>query len=111
MGLRFSDGGYQFYQYAIAKNNPKSWTWQPLTNPRVFAYQPIPNYIKVSLTLDAASLDAKSTTKQFTPTMVLSSSGNITPFSIDIGRQHKPPLYKIVGKFSGEVSFITVVKQ
>jgi hypothetical protein len=46
-----------------------------------------------------------SDSSETAPTLIISTSGDITPFVIWIGKQNATPLYKIIGDASGRIHY------
>jgi len=106
IGLQFSSNGYQFYRYDKSQQKNQ---WQPLTTSSLFAFQKTPDYIELNIKIDEKTiLPTDVLGKLSSPTIVLSSNGNITPFILKLGKRDELPLYQISGKFSGQVNFSQV---
>ena len=89
LGLAFTPTTFQFFSYH--KN------WQPLTD-KNFGEHTIPNNIKIIVTVQnkPVPLDGK-------PHLIISTSGDVSPFLILIGKQNKPPRHQISGESNGNI--------
>ena len=89
LGLAFTSDTYQFYQFQKK--------WIALTD-KIYGEHHFSRSIKLSLKVQnkIAPLDGK-------PYLIISTSGDVSPFVILIGKQNHPPLFKIVGFANGNI--------
>lgn len=90
LGLAFTPTTFQLYEYQ--KNKKK---WQPLTASPFQARQYNAHLI-LQIHQENVSLNGQ-------PQLIISESGDITPFVILIGKKDASPLYKIIGQANGSV--------
>jgi general secretion pathway protein H len=91
LGLGLTAGSYQFYSYH------SSGKWQPLTDNNLNLHT-IPDKIQITLKMNdkIVELNAK-------PVIIISESGDLTPFVMLLGRPEKRPTYQIIGDANGNV--------
>jgi general secretion pathway protein H len=89
LGLAFTDSSYQFYIYKPGMK------WQPLTDKNLNLHR-IPNKTHITLKMNnkIIALNGK-------PIIIISESGDITPFEILLGEPEKYPTYEITGQANG----------
>jgi general secretion pathway protein H len=89
LGLAFTSNTYQFYQFQKK--------WIPLTD-KIYGKHSFSSSIKLSLKVQnkTVPLDGK-------PYLIISTSGDISPFVILIGKQNHSPLFKITGETNGNI--------
>lgn len=94
-GLAFTQNSFQFYQYQEKKRQ-----WQPLTG-RTYGLRRLANNIKISLHIQNVKVDLTGK-----PQIIISPSGDITPFKILLGRD--TPLYQVLGEANGSVTSVRI---
>ncbi|GEM_PF-1002776 len=110
LGLSLGENSYQFSSYhaVVDKNvNP----WMPFKD-RVLGAHNIPNDIQVSVVMngklssdsDDNNDDPKEKAKNNIPQIVISTNGDVTPFTIYIGKRGQKPRYVINGDADGNVT-------
>lgn len=99
-GLAFTDKSFQFYQFdANAKDHP----WQPLTD-KVLGLHTIPDGVQITVKVrDKIMHLAKNPQAPQQPQLIISTSGDIIPFTILIGQTDKPPRFQIIGNANGSI--------
>lgn len=97
IGLALSPTHYQFLRYK-SSTQPDESAWQPLESNH-FKRHTLPANLYFSLIVQhqAASLSQKA------PPIIISESGDITPFTIFIRLNDEAPYYRIIGKANGEI--------
>jgi len=110
LGLNITASSYQFYVYTTAEH-AKAATWVPLTDD-AFKARSIPSDVQ----LDFTNADKKTSSddeddnnksddeKKIQPAIIISTNGDITPFTIYIGKRNAKPMYVIRGESSGNVT-------
>lgn len=103
LGLSFDKNYLQFSQLQMSKNSMQQ-TWQPFTD-KVLGKRSLPDGVTVNVQIgnDKAPQDGDED-KPKNPQIIISSNGDVTPFSIYIGEQGKQPLYVISGDTDGNVT-------
>jgi general secretion pathway protein H len=92
LGFAIHTNSYRFYEYRPdIKNN---WL---LLNKGIFSPHPIPKDIKLTLKMNDESVS------DLLPKLIISPSGDITPFIILIGKRNSTPLFKVTGSPSGDI--------
>ncbi len=98
LGLTVNKHALQFSSLQSAVNGKKN-TWLPLQDSVLKSYN-VPNNIQISIKEnDHADEEQKSH-----PQIVISTNGDITPFTIYVGKQGEKPYYAIVGNADGSVT-------
>jgi general secretion pathway protein H len=99
LGLRFTPRDMQFYQFQEPdKESPKP-AWKALTN-STFGKHLLPKNTEVTLKIQ----DKTITTESNEPHLIISTSGDLTPFVILIGDKNSPPAYRVTGTEDGSVT-------
>lgn len=96
LGLALSENSYQFYDYHTT-TDPDSNPWQPLED-RNLGLHSIPNNVHLSLKIQdkPAPINGK-------PQIIISESGDVTPFVIFVGKKDEAPIYQVIGDASGKI--------
>lgn len=97
LGLAFTPDRFQFFVFhpKVANNAAH---WQALTD-AIFGLHPIAKNIAITLLVQhkKAALDGK-------PQIIISTSGDITPFTILLGKKESLPSYQVTGYTNGSIS-------
>jgi general secretion pathway protein H len=99
LGLELTPRSFRFYEYREVKTGK---TWEPVAD-RELGLHSIPKDIQVSLqiagkTLPLEALEGKA------PSLLVSTNGTLTPFTILIGQKDKTPRYQLTGRSDGTVT-------
>lgn len=92
LSLTVTDNSYYFASLQPAVGNKKE-SWLPLED-RILGKQAIPDDIEVNIEV-MGSHNAR---------IIISTSGDITPFKIHVGKKGEAPLYSIIGDANGSVT-------
>jgi general secretion pathway protein H len=96
IGIQFTAHAYQFYSYQPAFDTQAAhWS---LLKDNVLSGRPLPAEMRLAIQTDAIAEDHPSI-----PQIVISTSGDMTPFKISLGEAGKAPRYIIKGEADGEV--------
>lgn len=87
LGFTLFPDSFEFYRFEVANNK-----WYPCTD-NVLGKQSLPHDMQVTIQTVEDS-DKK-------PQVIFSSSGEITPFTIFIGKVNDSPWYRIIGRANG----------
>jgi type II secretion system protein H len=96
LGMSFSDDDVQFTQYQDTGHQPGQWV--PLHD-RVLHRYVIPEGIAVNLEAKESLLASD----QHHPQMIISTNGEVTPFTMLVGKKGQKPQYAIVAQANGQV--------
>ncbi len=96
LGLGITANTYQFFIY-----EEKDKKWQPLTDNNLKIHH-LPNSTVLTL-----HMQDKEVAMDGQPHIIIPPSGNISPFTLSIGKKDDPA-YKIIGKENGEINFATI---
>jgi len=91
LGLVVSKNSFQFYQVGVKEN-----TWEGMSD-SLLGLKHIPKDIKVTLKIQNKIVSGAP------PKLIISGSGEITPFTLYVGKEGSPPLYKIIGEPNGHI--------
>ncbi|MCD6039368.1 MAG: gspH [Gammaproteobacteria bacterium] len=96
LGLAFTPTGFQFFEYHPSSKKNKN-LWQAVTdNP--YGLQHFPKNLQVTV-----FIQNKKTPLDGQPHIIISTSGDIIPFIIWIGKKDQPPSYQITGYANGNI--------
>ncbi|KTC93355.1 type II secretory pathway protein LspH [Legionella cincinnatiensis] len=95
LGLRISNDSYQILQL---QNNSQ---WKPISNKGLFKITYFPQDTHISLKTNRR-------TPSGVPSIILTSSGDMTPFSLYFGNEQEHNMALIVGKANGDLKFNVV---
>ncbi|WP_309598894.1 type II secretion system minor pseudopilin GspH [Legionella sainthelensi] len=95
LGLRINNESYQILQL---QNNSQ---WKPISNKGVFKVTYFPQDTHINLKINHRALSGG-------PSIILTSSGDMTPFSLYFGTEQEHNLALIVGKSNGSLKFNVV---
>lgn len=102
LGLILDESSYQFAAYSPAVGDKKP-TWTPIQD-KILGQHPIPRDIELGVEVGGkhfTKTDEEETTKD--PQVIISTNGDLTPFTIYIGKRGKTPRYVIRGDADGNV--------
>lgn len=97
LGLAFTNQSFQFFEYKNTRNTNKTH-WYPMTD-KLFGLHAYSQNIKLTVKVQnkEAALDGQ-------PKIIITSSGDIVPFTIEIGKEDQQPSYQVIGSPSGNVT-------
>jgi general secretion pathway protein H len=105
LGIVFSKNSFRFYQYR--ENPPDKPTWNALNDP-VFAIHKIPKDTKISLKVLDKNIPVTHNDETIQPQLIISSSGDPTPFVIQLGKAGAKPTYQITGSEGGSIESVRI---
>lgn len=94
LGLRIDNQGYQILQLQ------NSTQWSPLSNKGIFKPNYFPQNTVISLNTNSVSLSG-------TPAIIISTSGEMTPFTLSFESTKGDKIGLLIGKRSGDLQFKT----
>jgi general secretion pathway protein H len=102
LGMGFTDTTFQFYEFDENKNSTKekSKAWRPVETPTLGLHH-IPDGVQLTLKIRNKAIP---TGKDQLPQLIISTSGDIIPFTILIGKTDSAPSYQIVGEANGNLT-------
>lgn len=101
IGLHIKENNYQYLNFETAAEEKKS-SWQPLQDELLHDHE-IPSDMELSL----EGVEAKSAIQsegEISPQLVISTNGDITPFTIHLGKKGQSPRYLITGYADGSIT-------
>lgn len=101
LGLSIKDDALQFASYQAATDKKKS-VWLPLAN-SLLSKHSVPNDVDVSIHVNGAKV-SDDEEKNPNPPIVISTNGDMTPFTIYIGKKGEKPRYMIRGETDGKIT-------
>jgi len=90
LGLALTSTSFQFYQYTTR--------WVPLSTP-ILGMHHFPATIQLQLKINHKIIPLNTP-----PVLIISASGDLTPFIILIGKKEAPPRYAVIGYANGQVN-------
>lgn len=93
LGFAFTEDSFRFYEYH--PNKGKS-AWLPL-NHSSLGLHPIPSDVYLVLQINGKTI------KSTEPKVIISQSGDITPFTLLIGKRDSIPQFSVIGSRSGNI--------
>lgn len=102
LGIAFSDHAIQLVRYEASKENK----WIPLDD-QVLGKHQIPANINVTVNVQRLSPQHHEL-NPLTPQIIISSSGDITPFTIHVGKKGQKPRHAIIGDADGHLTQKTI---
>lgn len=103
LGLSIAENGYQFTRYHSQQGEKKS-SWLP-TQDKLLGDHAIPLGIELNVEVGGKKLaENKDEKKNATPQIVISTNGDITPFTIYVGKTGQSPRYMISGDADGNIT-------
>jgi len=99
LGLQLSESSFQFASLQPASEKETKEGWKPVQD-NLLGHHKIPENIFMKIDVGAAV--HKDKTNQ--PGIIISTNGDLTPFTIYIGQKGKKPRYAIRGEANGHVS-------
>jgi general secretion pathway protein H len=102
LGLGFTDTSFQFYEYDDSKANAKEKTnpWQPASSNELGLHR-IPDDVQLTVKIRNKVIPIG---KDQLPQLIISTSGDIIPFTILIGKPGSEPRYQVVGLANGSLT-------
>lgn len=101
LGLAIEGNAYQFARYQPAQGEKKSF-WQP-TQDTLLANYEIPRGIELNVEVGGKKIEQDENEKH-SPQIVISTNGDITPFTIYVAKTGKSPRYVISGDADGNIT-------
>lgn len=104
LGLTIKNDALQFSSYRAIPEEKKN-VWTPLVN-SILTKQHIPDDVEIGINVanKKNTDDSDDEKKNSNPQIIISTNGDITPFSIYIGRKGEKPRYVIKGDTDGKIS-------
>jgi general secretion pathway protein H len=102
LGLRLDDHSFHFASLQQAIEGEKKAGWSPLQD-TILGQHPIPSDIQLAVQVGGQKIVSDHNTK-LVPQVVISTSGEITPFTIYIGKKGEKPRYTISGDADGNIT-------
>jgi general secretion pathway protein H len=105
LGLIINDQHYQFVVLTESQDKTKAKRWSPLDD-NVLGEHSVPNNVDVSVDTKSPKEDQNEEKKeeQKKPQIVISTNGDVTPFSIYIGKKGAKPRFVITGDADGNIT-------
>ncbi|EKD54043.1 MAG: hypothetical protein ACD_60C00128G0019 [uncultured bacterium] len=96
LAVGFTSHAFYFY---IDQQDPKTLkhTWQLMKEPAL-ATRNIPSNVEITLKINDKTIEPNGQ-----PAIIISSSLDLTPFVIFIGKKHQKPYYKVMGFANGDL--------
>lgn len=101
LGFALTRRSFQFYEYQ-ENTATHQHVWKPIIS-NILGKHPIPNRTQLMLKIKDKIIPADGQ-----PQLIISPSGDITPFILEIGKEEDEAYYQIIGKANGEVTLETI---
>lgn len=98
-GVQFSTHAYQFYRF-VQEPQTHHGNWQVIKRDRLFAYHNLGKSITLKISSEQDNLN------QNQPQIIINNSGDITPFTLDIGKTDQPALFQLNATANGDVNLV-----
>lgn len=105
LGFELNETRLEFDSLEINQETKKS-IWVPLTD-TILSRQNIPDNIAVSIDINGNTQPQEETDKH-NPQIIISTNGDITPFSIYVGKKGERPRFVIRGEADGTITSKTL---
>lgn len=104
LGLSIEKHGYQFAAYHLAENKKKN-SWSPLQD-HLLGMHDIPGNIALTVEVGGQKIAREESEDDVAhvPQIVISTNGDITPFTIYVGKKGQSPRYMIKGDVDGTIT-------
>lgn len=107
LGLALDSHTFHFFSYQqVESPERKVIAWQPLQD-KLLGNHVIPEDFELKLILATASDEDKEDDEKddnLTPQVIISTNGDITPFTLYIGKKGQRPRYAIMGDADGNIT-------
>lgn len=101
LGLSIDYSQFQFSHLQFQANQQQ---WLPLDD-TILGQQFIPNNIQIALEIQG---DRTNLNESKLPQIIISSNGDITPFTLYVGQKGKKPSYMVSGEADGSIRTIAI---
>lgn len=105
LGLTFNEQSFQFaaLKTSINGNGEKKNNWESLQD-NVLGRHVIPNNIELNIEVGNNHLTSSNDAEKINPQIIISTNGDVTPFTIYVGKKGEKPRYVITGDADGNVT-------
>lgn len=101
LGLRLDDHSFHFATMQQAIEGEKKTGWSPLQD-TILGQHPIPSDIQLAVQVGGQKL-GNDNSKPI-PQVIISTNGEITPFTIYVGKKGEKPRFSITGDADGNIT-------
>ena len=102
LGLTLNDHSFQFASLQPSADSKKN-KWSLLEDTMLGKHD-IPRNIQLNIVIGNASIKPAEETAIKTPQIIISTNGDITPFTIYVGKIGEKPRYAVIGDADGNVT-------
>ena len=103
MGLRIDKEGYQFYHFLLDPKHPRG-RWVALTRDTVFRARRFPKRTTIKLSTGSDPMRGLSSVGSHRPQIIITTTGDLTPFTLWIGTEGGKPSIRLTASFDGDVT-------
>lgn len=104
VGLKLTSSSFQFDAYRAATQQQKA-LWQPLKK-ALLGKQTIPDSIEIFLQQGKETVSLGNVIEK--PQVIISITGEVTPFTLLIAEKGHKPRFKIIGEANGRIQLISI---
>ena len=102
LGVAIQSQQLQFASLENSKDNKKT-IWHALNDHSLGTYK-VPNNVQMTISSGNSKTDIDNDAKELKPQIIISTNGDIIPFTIYLGIKGKKPQYAITGDADGYIS-------
>ena len=102
LGVSLNGHTIQFTRLQAAQDGKKS-QWLPLQEAALNKHV-IPDDIQVGIKVGSARTLASRSDESALPQIIISTNGDVTPFTIYVGKKGQKPLYAVTGEADGTIT-------
>lgn len=102
LGVAVQSQQLQFASLENSKDNKKS-IWHALNNHSLGTYK-VPEHVQMTISSGNSKTEIDNNAQDLKPQIIISTNGDIIPFTIYVGMKGKKPQYAIIGDADGYIS-------
>jgi general secretion pathway protein H len=102
LGLMLSEHSLQFASFKAGSSAEKN-TWIPLQD-TILGKHDIPNAIQVAVEVGGSRTNSLDRDAKKNPPIIVSTNGEVTPFTIYLGKKGEKPRYIVTGDADGQIT-------
>lgn len=101
LGLRLDDHSFHFASMQQTVEGEKKTAWTPLQD-TILGQHHIPGDIQLAVQVGGQKLSSENT--KVIPQVIISTNGEVTPFTIYVGKKGEKPRYIVTGDADGNIT-------
>lgn len=100
LGMAINEHSFEFLRYEASQDDKENH-WQPL-NDNLLGRHEIPHGVSVEVKVQNNQIHTEE--KGVVPQIIFSTNGDITPFTIQVGKKGERPRHAIIGEADGHLT-------